>query len=369
MPPTTRIVSAADGTRFELALPDEASEPLTAGLLLGHLAPSLNGLLDLLKTVAPPGSAVLDVGAHLGSFCVPAAVLGYRVLAVEGSAENAALLRESAALNGVEELLRVEHAAAGAAPGEVRFHADGPFGHVIQGASGGEAVPLVRVADLAAERGVQDVRFVKVDVEGYELDALDGLRPLLEPDDAPALYVESNRHTLASFGCDPLDLQRRLAGFGYTLVLVDELGLATLDPDGFQPSTLADILAVKGDPAVLGLSVAPELTVDGQAARVATTATTANPDERMGIARALAGAPARLVLHPQVLRSLAGLRADDVERVRDAAAWSAPLGEADAARAETAAARAELQRLLETRAMRLASQLWGLRDRALRRSR
>ena len=121
----------------------------------------------------------------------------------------------------------------------------------------------------------------------------------------------------------------------------------------------APLLILSGGEPLLRHDLTQALTLDGQAARVAATAAIPNPDERIGIAAALAGAPARLVLHPEVSAALAALREDPDERVRRAAAWSAPLGEA-------AAARAELRALLQTRAMRLASTLWGVRDRARR---
>lgn len=54
------------------------------------------------KIKAKRGDLVVDVGAHIGSFSIPAAKAGARVIAYEPSKESFKLLVENAKLNGVE---------------------------------------------------------------------------------------------------------------------------------------------------------------------------------------------------------------------------------------------------------------------------
>src|SRR4051794_32020863 len=48
---------------------------------------------DLLPALARPGQHLLDLGAHIGTFSLLAAKLGYQVAAVEASPRNATLLQ------------------------------------------------------------------------------------------------------------------------------------------------------------------------------------------------------------------------------------------------------------------------------------
>jgi FkbM family methyltransferase len=55
---------------------------------------------------------------------------------------------------------------------------------------GGEAINIVRLEDALVERGITTVDFWKLDVEGYEIPALEGARGMLERKSIRAIYVE-----------------------------------------------------------------------------------------------------------------------------------------------------------------------------------
>lgn len=124
----------------------------------------------------PPGSLVVDVGAHLGAFAALAASRGARVLAAELDAANFVLLaRNTAALPGVVPL-RAAVVGRRAPAGYVRA----------QGNTGGhrlawELVPGVRrapaartLAELLAAHAAPDARvaWLKLDCEGAEHEVL-----------------------------------------------------------------------------------------------------------------------------------------------------------------------------------------------------
>lgn len=155
--------------RFQVAVPTDATfdtDPLAHAYRVNH-TDHLARLLDLAMAVVRPGDWVLDLGSHLGGFGLAMAAAGCRVLAVEASPRNAALLRVSAAVNRFDTM-RVEHAAVSDAPGELEFVSDGPYGHLaVAGADRPTVrVPAVRVDDLLATVCRPPVRFVKLDVEG-----------------------------------------------------------------------------------------------------------------------------------------------------------------------------------------------------------
>nr|MDQ6928749.1 class I SAM-dependent methyltransferase [Actinomycetota bacterium] len=180
-------VTAPDGHAFTVMVDPELGDPITITLAGGQILDKINvGLmLDLIRA----GDTLLDIGAHLGQFSLSAAAAGCRVLAVEAAPTNAALLRASAARNGFAQLQVVE-AAVSDRPGTLEFIARGPWGRVALSSDDGAGhlvpVPAVTIDEILAEFELNPT-FVKIDVEGSEIPALDGMAALLSRPDAPPI--------------------------------------------------------------------------------------------------------------------------------------------------------------------------------------
>jgi hypothetical protein len=116
-----------------------------------------------------PGDVFLDLGAHAGSWSVPALVMGARVIAVDPDPRPLAELVAHATVSGLGDRLRA----------------------IAKSAGDTDADPSFRVDSLNLDR----LDFVKVDVEGDELMALAGGLETLRRC-RPKLMVEV--HTKAS---------------------------------------------------------------------------------------------------------------------------------------------------------------------------
>jgi FkbM family methyltransferase len=255
-------IATPDGHSFGivcdgLAESRDGADPVAESYRSASLDPVAIPSLVALAALAE-GDRVLDLGTHLGGFALAAAAMGFEVLALEASPWHSSLLQLSACYNGFDHL-QVCHAAVGDENGVVEFSCHGPWGHVSTPVTGmpSVTVPLVRVDDLLAQRKWGDVRMVKLDVEGSEIQAIRGMRAMLSGRDAPLLYFESNRHTLAFYGHSDEDLQREVRSLGYDVYEIVGNHLRPTPAGCRQDQQVVDYLAAKRLPAGLDAWLVP----------------------------------------------------------------------------------------------------------------
>jgi FkbM family methyltransferase len=279
---------------------------------------------ELALELAPADGVVLDLGAHLGTFTLAAAASGRRVIAVEAAPRNVEMLAESARANGLEGAITIVPAAVSNRSGTVRFQQEGAWGQVTDSwwAADVVEVPARTVAEILADLAVERVDVVKIDVEGSEIAAIEGMAELLAPPDAPAVVYESNAHTLRMFDVTPEQLVGALADFGYDSYLVDGVKreLTPVTRASFQPETNVDYAAVKR-PIPPGWNILRPRTDNDLARAISAESREPSVALRAQLARSLERAPASLLARRDVQLTLTALALDPDETVARAAAW------------------------------------------------
>lgn len=179
--------------------------------------------IEWVRQVVRPGMTVIDVGAALGFFSLhlermvgPAG----RVIAIEPAPKSVQLLKANAAKNGFET--EVMRAAASSECGSRRFfltdssdsHAF--FPHPLISPSKQIAVPTLRLDSV-----IESADFVKIDVEGAELDVLEGAENILAG--RPPMVVEWVPACQVGAGRSVRELPQRLIDAGYQCEVFDEL--------------------------------------------------------------------------------------------------------------------------------------------------
>ncbi len=177
--------------------------------------------LHFLESYLRPGDVFIDVGANIGLYTLLAAQRvgpGGRVCSFEPVPGTAARLRQQVALNELTNIT-VEELAVSDAPGTVPIYLPpaGNSGMASLFAYTDELRAPVAVAATTLDaytHGWPAVRLVKMDIEGAEWLALQGMQQLLATQ-RPALLLELEPTILRSMGHSAAAIGQWLAAFGY----------------------------------------------------------------------------------------------------------------------------------------------------------
>lgn len=163
-----------------------------------------------------PGDRFADVGANVGSYTVIASgAAGAHSLTFEPVPKTFAHLLDNIRLNDIEDLVSAKNTAIGAAEGTVRFTASlGPENHVL--ANGKPAAEAISVPLSTLDRELADlpVTVMKIDVEGFETEVVNGAGSVLGAPSLLAVIMELNGSG-ARYGFDESALHARMLEFGF----------------------------------------------------------------------------------------------------------------------------------------------------------
>jgi|GEM_PF-2369345 len=185
--------------------------------------------LDIFERACSAGATVVDVGANIGLYSVVAAQrigASGRVYAFEPVPENIAFLRKNLELNRVTDRVAVQEMAVGEADGELEiFLSDRQIGthsaaKAPVGGSTSVKVPMRSVDAFVANIRISRIDVVKVDVEGYDGQVLQGALQTLRQH-KPVLFIEYSPSLLEACGQNPDEFVALMGGIYKNCILVD----------------------------------------------------------------------------------------------------------------------------------------------------
>lgn len=175
--------------------------------------------MSFVRDVLRPGDGFLDVGANVGIYTLLAASCagrGAALIAVEPGKNALLKLRENIALNALTNV-SIHPVAVGAEVGEATMTTEqGTTNHIVatsQQSFDGQVVPIATL-DIICRR--QAPLLAKVDIEGFELEALRGASALLAQRRPAAWILESN-HCAARYDTSRADLIAHIEAVGGTV--------------------------------------------------------------------------------------------------------------------------------------------------------
>jgi FkbM family methyltransferase len=170
-----------------------------------HVGGHENAMLVDAIRLLPSDAIILDVGANIGltTAIMMKRLPNARILSFEPDPESYSYLLETVRLNDFSRVETVNKALA-AAPGRMPFHSH-PRGagasHLASDQSlreGNEIVEVSTVDIECASRALARVDLIKIDVEGFEIDVLEGARDTIAAY-RPYIALEFNSFTMIAF--------------------------------------------------------------------------------------------------------------------------------------------------------------------------
>lgn len=179
---------------------------------------------ELLRRTLPRDGVLLDVGANIGVFSLMAARLWCpegQIISVEASPRVHACLARNVAANGLTNVTAL-HVAATAAPGTIQFF-EAPESNFGMGSlaprfdAKATVVTGETLDSIVTRQAASKIDLIKMDVEGFEVDALSGATGIFAQNPSIVIVFEFNDWAETREGCSPGAAQRFLIQQGFQL--------------------------------------------------------------------------------------------------------------------------------------------------------
>jgi FkbM family methyltransferase len=196
----------------------------------------------LFERLARPGMTVVDVGAYVGYFTLLSSHLvgaSGRVFAFEPADEAYRYLVDNIEANGCRNALAVKKAVSDTvSTATLMPDPVGPESFLTNGPHNGEGV-VVETIDLDKFFEAQDwpaVHMIKMNIEGWELSALRGMRQLSKRNPELQLIIEFNPMAMRRGAISREALASALAELGFRRGQIVERGLKLISAGELVPS-------------------------------------------------------------------------------------------------------------------------------------
>ena len=215
-----------------------ASDPID-----GHEMKITPDYIDLLKgegyekgttmvftTLVKEGMNIVDIGANVGYYTLLAARrVGPhgKVYAFEPEPRNFRLLMENLRLNGYENVIAIQKAVSnesGTASLFLSPRCSGAHSLVSTRDRSNETTTAetVTLDDFFETEGCPTIQVIKMDIEGWEMEALDGMHKVITRNSPLTMVMEFYPWGLLGRGMRPLALTSKLMELGFAISVIDE---------------------------------------------------------------------------------------------------------------------------------------------------
>ncbi len=216
----------------------------SAAYWVGFLEPDWTGfVLHYLRS----DDVFYDVGANIGVFTILAGVVrDAECVAFEPVPETFSYLEQNIRLNGSPASISILNQGVGRERGTLRFTSnEGATNHVLAAGEQSSTAIELPVATLDdAVRSHPSPSVLKVDVEGFEHEVLEGAEDVLASPKLNAVMLELRNHG-ARYGYDENEINDAMYDHGFTHTVYDPFERKFLSWERESEDKLGDILYVR----------------------------------------------------------------------------------------------------------------------------
>jgi FkbM family methyltransferase len=181
------IVSWVDDSQF---IAGQRDSGLTGNLYWGFT--EYIDMVFLLHSLRP-SHKFIDVGANVGAYTILASkVIKAHSVAFEPLAETAERLRDQVYINRIEDYVDIENMGVGSENGILSFTNNNDSTNKVSIGCNKQNTVQVPVVTLDSRVSCVDPLFLKIDVEGYEFNVIEGAKNILSSDNLIAIIIELN---------------------------------------------------------------------------------------------------------------------------------------------------------------------------------
>ncbi|MBU6430874.1 MAG: FkbM family methyltransferase [Patescibacteria group bacterium] len=231
MPKETEI---EDGVFLEL----DQSDPVASGAIALGVYEKYES--DIFRSKIKQGMTIIDIGANLGYYAAIAARrAGERglVIAFEPEPNFFKLLSKNISRNNLKNASLFEMAIADKNGKMELFLSNENKGNnsLIQSENLKTSVRVksVTLDDFITSRKIEKVDIVKMDIEGAEILAIEGMKKTLIKH-KPLLFLEFSPHSIVKLNRNPTDFISILSGMGYSIFEINETRKSLNNVTDFQ---------------------------------------------------------------------------------------------------------------------------------------
>ena len=149
--------------------------------------------MSMLKKLVHQGDVFFDIGANVGTWSLLAAKNGGNAYAFEPVKKTFDIMSSMVELNpDLRNRIVCENAAVGDVDGMVCITTDeeSTTNHVVENTQGSESTQMVRQIAIDEYAKNMHIKMAKIDVEGYEVQALNGMKTMLREGKVDVIVLE-----------------------------------------------------------------------------------------------------------------------------------------------------------------------------------
>lgn len=197
------------------------------------------GSVAIVQRLLKSGRCFVDVGANVGFYSVIAGRQvgpGGKVVAFEPTPSSMRALQTTLAVNGLSQIVETHECALGSSDATATLYCEATSGHnsLVAPAERTQETHVISVRRGEAMLSRVKPSLIKVDVEGWELDVLEGLGSVIRGAKSLSLIVECSPEHIRRRGMKTAEWFKCVRDLGFKMWIIDD------DTIGLHPLRVAD---------------------------------------------------------------------------------------------------------------------------------